>query len=171
MQVVVLMGGLGTRLKEFTADTPKSLVGVEGNPFFDYQLDLMQLWGFRKFVFLIGYRANMIEDHYGDGSDRGISIQYCYDGEELLGTGGAVRRAYDFLESDFILMYGDSFMDIDFEETLYRYEHGKKNGIQGLMTVLKNNNQFDKSNVVVRDGQLVLYDKHHAIPEMDYIDY
>ena len=81
MQVVVLMGGLGTRLKEFTADTPKSLVEVEGRPFFDYQLDLMQLWGFRKFVFLIGYRANMIEDHYGDGSDRGISIQYCYDGD------------------------------------------------------------------------------------------
>ncbi len=171
MQVVVLMGGLGTRLKEFTADKPKSLVEVEGKPFFDYQLDLMQLWGFRKFVFLIGYRANMIEDHYGDGSDRGISIQYCYDGEELLGTGGAVRRAYDLLEEDFILMYGDSFMDIDFDETLYRYDKGKQNGMQGLMTVLKNNNQFDKSNAVVRDGQLVLYDKHHPTPEMDYIDY
>lgn len=171
MQVVVLMGGLGTRLKEFTADTPKSLVMVEEKPFFDYQLELMQLWGFRKFVFLIGYRANMIEEHYGDGSDRKLSIQYCYDGEELLGTGGAVRRAYDLLEDDFILMYGDSFMDIDFEETLYRYAKGKQNGMQGLMTVLKNNNQFDKSNAVVRDGQLVLYDKHHPTPEMDYIDY
>lgn len=171
MQVVVLMGGLGTRLKEFTKEKPKSLVEVEGRPFFDYQFELMRGKGFCKFVFLIGYKADMIEEHYGDGSTYGVSIQYCYDGEELLGTGGAVRRAYDYLEDDFILMYGDSFMDIDFEETLYRYEVGKKQGMQGLMTVLKNNNQFDKSNAVVRDGQLVLYDKHHVTPEMDYIDY
>jgi len=171
MQVVVLMGGLGTRLKEFTQERPKSLVEVEGRPFFDYQLDLMIQWGFCKFVFLIGYRADMIEDYYQDGSTRGISIQYCYDGETLLGTGGAVRRAYDYLEDDFILMYGDSFMDIDFEETLYRYEKGKQQGMQGLMTVLKNNNQFDKSNAHVEDGQLVLYDKHHPTPKMAYIDY
>ena len=171
VQVAVLMGGLGTRLKNYTKDCPKSLVDVCGRPFFDYQLDLLTAWGFKKFVFLIGYKADMIEEHYGDGSSRGISIKYSYDGEKLLGTGGAVRRALDLLEDDFLLMYGDSFMDIDYAETLYRYERGKAAGARALMTVLRNNNRFDKSNVVMDGGRLALYDKHNPTPEMDYIDY
>ncbi len=171
VQVVVLMGGLGTRLKNFTKECPKSLVEVNGKPFFDHQLELLCAWGFKKFVFLVGYRAQMVEDRYGDGSSRGISIRYSYDGEKLLGTGGAVRRALSFLEDDFLLIYGDSFMDIDYAETLYRYERGKKEGYRALMSVLCNNNRFDKSNVVMDGGRLVLYDKHNPVPGMDYIDY
>lgn len=171
MQVVVLMGGLGSRLKDYTKECPKPLVDVSGKPFFDYQLELLMAWGFKKFLFLVGYRANMIEDYYGNGNDRGISIEYCYDGEELLGTLGAVRRAYDYLEDDFMLIYGDSFMDIDYAETVYRYEMGKAKGQKALMTVLRNNNRFDKSNVVMNEGTLVLYDKVNTTPEMDYIDY
>lgn len=171
MQVVVLMGGLGTRLKDYTKACPKPLVEVNNKPFFEYQLNLLQAWGFKKFLFLIGYKADMIEKYFGDGSDRDISISYCYDGKELLGTGGAVRRAYSMLEDDFMLIYGDSFMDIDYAETLYRYSAGKSKGARALMTVLCNNNRFDKSNVVMRDGELVLYDKHNPSDDMDYIDY
>ncbi len=171
VQVVVLMGGLGTRLKDHTKNCPKSLVDVCGRPFFDHQLDLLCAWGFKKFVFLIGYRADMIEEHFKDGSDRGISITYSYDGEKLLGTGGAVRRAMPYLEDDFLLIYGDSFMDIDYAETLYRYQRGKESGARALMTVLRNNNRLDKSNVVMKDGELVLYDKHEPTPDMEYIDY
>jgi len=171
VQVAVLMGGLGTRLKDYTKTCPKALVEVNGRPFFDYQLDLLIAWGFRKFVFLIGYKADMVEEYYGDGSSRGISISYSYDGEKLLGTGGAVRRACKYLEDDFLLIYGDSFMDIDYAETLYRYERGKAEGARALMTVLRNNNRFDKSNVIMSDGRLTLYDKHNPTPDMDYIDY
>ncbi len=171
VQVVVLMGGLGTRLKDYTKQCPKSLVDVCGKPFFDYQLDLLTAWGFCKFVFLIGYKADMIEEYYGDGSSRGISIKYSYDGEKLLGTGGAVRRAIGLLEDDFLLIYGDSFMDIDYAETVYRYQRGKAEGARALMTVLCNSNRFDKSNVVMDGGRLVLYDKHNPVPEMNYIDY
>lgn len=171
VQVVVLMGGLGTRLKNFTKECPKSLVEVCGKPFFDYQLDLLTAWGFKKFVFLVGYKSDMIEEHFGDGSSRGISITYSYDGEKLLGTGGAVRRALDLLEDDFLLIYGDSFMDIDYAETLYRYERGKAAGARALMSVLGNNDRFDKSNVVMKDGAIALYDKHNTTPEMDHIDY
>lgn len=171
VQVVVLMGGLGTRLKEYTKDCPKSLVRVGSKPFFDYELELLMQWGFRRFLFLIGYQADMIEEYYGDGSDRNISIQYCMDGEKLLGTGGAVRRALPYLDEDFLLIYGDSFMDINYEESVYRYYQGKENGNRALMTVLKNNDSFDKSNVIVKDGKIVLYDKHNTVPEMEYIDY
>lgn len=171
IQVVVLMGGLGTRLKEFTKECPKPLVQVCDKPFFDYSLELLKKAGFKKYLFLIGYRAEMIEEYYGDGSSQGITIDYCYDGEKLLGTGGAVRRAYDKLEDDFLLMYGDSFMDIDYEETVYRYFEGKKTGKKAVMTVLRNNNMFDKSNVVMENGEIVLYDKHNPTPEMNSIDY
>ena len=171
VQVVVLMGGLGTRLKNITKECPKSLADVAGRPFFDYQLELLIAWGFRKFVFLIGYRAEMIEEHYGDGSRYGISIQYSHDGEKLLGTGGAVRHAAGLLEDDFLLMYGDSFMDIDYAETLYRYERGKAAGARALMTVLRNGNRFDKSNVAMDHDRIALYDKHNPTPEMDHIDY
>lgn len=171
IQVVVLMGGLGTRLKEFTKECPKSLVNVNGKPFFEYSLDLMIKAGFKKFLFLIGYKAEMIEDYFGDGSRYGIKIDYCYDGKELLGTGGAVRRALDLIEEDFLLMYGDSFMDINYEECVYRYFKGKESGRRAIMTVLKNNNMFDKSNVIMKDGKIVLYDKVNMTPEMEYIDY
>lgn len=171
MQVVVLMGGLGTRLKDYTKQCPKPLVKVNDKPFFEYQLDLLMAWGFKKFLFLIGYKADMIEEYFGDGSDREITIDYCYDGKELLGTGGAVRRAYNKLEDDFMLIYGDSFMDIDYAEALYRYDKGKQNGARALMTVLCNNNRFDKSNVVMDGNKLVLYDKHNPTADMDYIDY
>lgn len=171
MQVAVLMGGLGTRLLEYTKECPKPLVDVCGKPFFHYQLTLMAKQGFKKFLFLIGYRAEMIEEYFGDGSAYGVSIRYCYDGKELLGTGGAVRRAFPYLEDDFLLMYGDSFMDIDFEESLYRYEEGKKQGAKALMTVLLNQGKYDKSNVIMQDGRLVLYDKKNPLPEMNAIDY
>lgn len=171
MQVAVLMGGLGTRLKEYTRDCPKPLVDVCGKPFFHYQLTLMAKQGFKRFVFLIGYRAEMIEEYFGDGSAYGVSIRYCYDGKELLGTGGAVRRAFPLLEDEFLLMYGDSFMDIDFRESLHRYEEGKKHGARALMTVFKNQNRFDRSNVILKDGELVLYDKETPLPEMNAIDY
>ncbi len=171
IQVVVLMGGLGTRLKEHTKQCPKSLVQVCSRPFFDYELELLKQWGFRRFLFLIGYQADMIEEYYHDGSKRGVSIEYCMDGEKLLGTGGAIRHALKQLDEDFLLIYGDSFMDINYEETVYRYFKGKENGQQALMTVLKNKDRFDKSNVIVRDGKIVLYDKHHTVPEMEYIDY
>ena len=115
MQVVVLMGGLGSRLKEQTLNCPKPLVPVHGKPFFEYELMLLLHAGFKRFVFLVGYRAGMIEEYFGDGSRYGedISIRYSYDGETLLGTGGAVIRALSLLEEDFMLVYADSFMDVD----------------------------------------------------------
>nr|MCR5687218.1 HAD-IIIA family hydrolase [Lachnospiraceae bacterium] len=94
-----------------------------------------------------------------------------YDGEKLLGTGGAVRHALHYLEDDFLLIYGDSFMDIDYAETVYRYERGKAAGAKALMTVLKNGNRYDRSNVEMDGGRLVIYDKHNRTERMDHIDY
>lgn len=171
VQVVVMMGGMGTRLKGCTHERPKPLADVNGKPFFAWQLQLLKSAGFRKFVLCVGYRAPEIEQYFGDGTACGIHITYSRDGERLLGTGGAIRKALPYLESDFMVVYGDSFMDIDYTEVLYRYYAGKKNGKRALMTILKNENRFDKSNVIYRDGKIELYDKHRQDPAMQYIDY
>lgn len=171
IQVVVLMGGLGSRLGEETRNRPKTLADINGTPFFDYQLRLLKSYGFRKFLFLVGYMAGQIEEHYGDGSRYGVGIVYSYDGERLLGTGGAVRRAYGKLEEDFLLLYGDSFMDIDYKETIYRYFRGKQIGCHALMTVMENHDSLDRSNVIYKDGRILLYDKKNGKAEMHYVDY
>lgn len=171
MQVVVLMGGLGTRLESQTRHCPKPLLRVQGKPFFEYQLNLMRQAGFKKFLFCVGYHAKMIEEYFGDGSSFGVEISYSYDGETLLGTGGAVRNALPMLEEDFLLIYGDSFMDINYFEVVVRYLQGLQAGKKALMTVMQNNNQFDKSNVICKDGEILLYDKRSCNSDMDYIDY
>jgi len=171
MQVVVLMGGLGTRLGDYTRTCPKPLMDISGKPFFTCQLELMRLAGFRKFVFCLGYRAEQIEEVYGDGSAFGVQIRYSFDGPSLLGTGGAVRKALPLLEENFLLIYGDSFMDINFFEVLVRYWEGVAEGRPALMTVMRNGGRYDKSNVLCRNGRIELYDKRSPLPEMDYIDY
>lgn len=171
MQVAVLMGGLGTRLGDYTRDCPKPLLEIQGKPFFAYQLDLMRQAGFERFVFCLGHQAEQIEAYFGDGSRFGVQIVYSYDGEALLGTGGAVRKALPLLEEDFLLIYGDSFMDINYFEVVVRYWQGLRAGKRALMTVMRNNDRFDKSNVVYCDGEIILYDKKAPQVGMEYIDY
>lgn len=172
MQVVVLLGGLGTRLREVTLDTPKPMIDINGYPFFYYQMELMKWYGFRKFLFLVGYKGSIVEDYFGDGEKFGVKIEYSYDGDKLLGTGGAVRNALEFLEEDFLIIYGDSYMDINYEEVIYNYNVLKDTeNKKGLMTVFKNNNSFDKSNVVYKNNSLLCYDKMNITSDMHYIDY
>ena len=176
VQVVVMMGGIGSRLGSLVKDTPKPLLPVCGRPFFEYELDLLKAAGFCSFLFCTGYLSSEIEDHFGNGSSFGVEIRYKKDGVDaegkpvLLGTGGALRNALEDLEEDFLLVYADSFMDIDYREVVCRYYDEKEKGALSLMTLLHNGGRFDKSNVIYRDGRLVLYEKEPS-PEMDYIDY
>lgn len=201
VQVVVMMGGVGSRLGDIVASCPKPLLPVgagmpsvsagsdgeraqdgilckqNGVPFFEYELRLLIVAGFRRFLFCTGYLSNEIEDYFGGGEKFGVDITYQKDSQDedgnavLLGTGGALRHACPKLDEDFLLVYADSFMDIDYREVVYRYFEAKKDGALSLMTLLHNGGRFDKSNVIYRDGELKLYDKENATPEMDYIDY
>ena len=164
----ILAGGLATRLRPYTERIPKALVDLAGRPFIDHQLELLRRNGIRRVVFCLGYLGEMVEQHCGDGSKLGMELKYSYDGEKLLGTGGALRRASHLLGDAFWVMYGDSYMDIDYPDVL---KHFSASDALGLMTVLKNANQWDRSNVVFQDGDLKRYDKKNQTPNMHYIDY
>ncbi|HEV7302229.1 MAG TPA: nucleotidyltransferase family protein [Tepidisphaeraceae bacterium] len=167
--VALLAGGLATRLRPITEKIPKALVDLAGRPFIDWQLDLLAENGIRHVVMCLGYLGEMVRDHCGDGSARGMRLEYSFDGEKLMGTGGALLRARHLLGNDaFWVMYGDSYMDIAYRDVLAAFA---RSDALGLMTVLRNGNQWDTSNVIFQDGQLVRYDKKNRTPEMQYIDY
>ena len=166
--VALLAGGLATRLRPVTEKIPKALVELAGKPFIDHQLELLHRNGIRKVVFCLGYLGEMVEKHLGDGSRFGMQLRYAYDGEKLLGTGGAIKRAAHLLDDVFWVMYGDSYMDIDYPAVLRDFF---TRDVLGLMTVLRNNNQWDRSNVVFEGGKLLKYDKKNQTPDMRYIDY
>jgi len=164
----VLAGGLATRLRPFTEAMPKAMVEVAGRPFIDHQLDLLRRHGMRHVVLCLGYRGEQVEAHLGDGASRGLELRYSYDGPRLLGTGGALKRAAPLLGDVFWVLYGDSYMDIDYAAVL---EDFRARDLLGLMTVLRNEGRWDRSNAVFRDGRLVRYDKRRQAPDMTYIDY
>jgi len=166
--VALLAGGLATRLRPITEKIPKALVELAGRPFIDWQLDLLAENGIRQVVMCLGYLGEMVRDHCGDGSSRGMTLQYSFDGEKLMGTGGAILRARPMLGDAFWVMYGDSYMDIDYPAVLAAFDRSKA---LGLMTILRNCNKWDTSNVIFQDGQLIRYDKRNRVPEMQYIDY
>jgi len=167
LPVALLAGGLATRLRPITATIPKALVEVAGRPFIDHQLALLRRNGIRRIVLCLGYLGEQVQAHLGDGAVIDMELHYCFDGERLLGTGGALRRAAPLLGQVCWVMYGDSYLDIDYRAVLRAFS----SDALGLMTVLRNGNRWDRSNVVFRAGQLLQYDKRTQTPEMAYIDY
>jgi len=168
LTVAILAGGLATRLRPITETIPKALVEVAGKPFIVHQLGYLRVQGISQVVLCVGYRGDMIRDVVGNGASLGLKVSYSEDGPSLLGTGGALAKAIDLLGDHFFVLYGDSFLPLNFSVVQSAYEESK---LPALMTVLKNQNQWDKSNVLFVDGQLLEYNKRAPRPEMTYIDY
>ena len=166
--VAILAGGLATRLYPVTRTIPKSMIDLSGKPFIIHQLELLKKKGITRIVICAGYLGEQVKDFLKDGTEYGISIDYTFDGDKLLGTGGALKKALPLLGDIFFVMYGDSYLDTDFKVILdYFLPHDK----MGLMTVYKNENLWDRSNIIYSDGKILKYDKKDISPEMKYIDY
>lgn len=166
--VALLAGGLATRLRPITESIPKAMVEVAGRPFIEHQLALLRRNGIRRVVLCLGYLGEQIERYLGDGAAFGMELRYSHDGGRLLGTGGALRRALPLLSEVFWVLYGDSYMDIDYRAVFAHFAAGHA---KGLMTVIQNEDRWDRSNVVFREGRLVCYSKRAPTPEMKHIDY
>ena len=166
--VAILAGGLATRLRPLTEKVPKLLIEVAGEPFLSHQLQLLQKAGLTRVVLCVGHLGEMIVDRYGDGRSWGVQIDYSFDGPRLLGTGGALIRALPLLGDAFYVLYGDSYLPIDYLDVGRAF---LASGRQGLMTVYENRGQYDSSNVWFEDGRIRVYDKKNKVPQMHHIDY
>jgi NDP-sugar pyrophosphorylase family protein len=166
--VAILAGGLATRLRPTTEEAPKALLEVAGQPFLAHQLQLLKASGIRKVVLCVGYRGEMIEREFQDGSQLGVELSYSLDGPELLGTGGAIKKALPLLGKQFLVLYGDSYLPIDYTEPVRAF---LASGKAGLMTVFRNEDRWDTSNVWFDDGVIRSYNKKQQTSDMRYIDY
>ncbi|MHB8270368.1 sugar phosphate nucleotidyltransferase [Bradyrhizobium sp.] len=172
MQCVILAGGMGTRIVERSGGLPKALIPVLGKPFLFYQLEWLARQNVRDVVLSVGYKGDLIRAAVGNGSDFELSVTYADEGNVLRGTGGALRYVADLglLQKSFFVMYGDSYLPVDLCPVWRTSEQGQV----ATMTVLRNEGRWDKSNVIFRNGTLLLYDKFAAAPaalDMDYIDF
>lgn len=168
LPVAILAGGLGTRLGELCRNKPKPLIEVAGRPFIHHQLRLLARSGVKRVVILAGYLGNLIEESVGDGSEFGLETAWSFDWPDLLGTGGALAKAAPLLGDRFMVLYGDSWLDVDYLAVAEAFE---RSGLPALMTVHLNDDRYDRSNAVYEDGLVTVYDKAWRPPRMRHVDY
>jgi len=166
--VAILAGGLATRLRPLTETLPKSMLLINGEPFIAHQLRLLEAQGITEVVLCTGFLGEQIESFVGDGRQFGVRVRYSQDGENPLGTAGAIRQALPLLSESFFVLYGDSYLTCNFAAVEQIFS---SSGKPGLMTVYANHGLFDRSNVEFSAGKIRIYDKRKAAPEMHHIDY
>jgi N-acetyl-alpha-D-muramate 1-phosphate uridylyltransferase len=168
LPVVILAGGLATRLRPLTEKIPKALVEVAGRPFLEHQIELLKSNSIVEVVLCVGYLGEMIEQRYGDGEVLGVRLRYSFDGPKLLGTGGATKKASATLTGSFFVLYGDSYLNIRYQAVAAAFHEAGK---PALMTVYANADAWDTSNVWFDNGRIRLYSKREKRHEMRHIDY
>jgi len=174
MQCVILAGGLGTRIASVAPAVPKALIPVAGEPFAHHQLSLLEASGVREVVYCVGHRGDAIRAFVGSGSRWNLHVSYVDEGRMLRGTAGALRLAFEsgVLRPVFFVLYGDSYLPIDYRAVWAAFEQAA--GMEALMTVFRNDQRWDLSNVIFDGQRVLLYDKSRKDPragEMVYIDY
>lgn len=168
LPVAILAGGLATRLRPLTTTIPKSMIEILGKPFVHWQLRLLAQQGFEEVVFCLAYKSEMICDFVGNGAEYGLKVCYSYDGDQQLGTGGAITKALPLLGKRFMVLYGDSYLPVDFKLIEDVFNQSR---MPGLMIVFQNDGRFDASNVVFSDGYVRRYAKGEVSEDMRYVDY
>ena len=168
LPVAILAGGLATRLRPQTEAIPKALIDVNGEPFVAHQLRLLRARGIDQVVLCIGYLGEQIVQVVGDGSQFRLQVAYAFDGPTLLGTAGALKQALPLLDESFFVLYGDSYLQCDYRAIQGAFERGGK---LALMTVYRNEGNWDTSNVEFADGRVLAYSKQQRTPRMKHIDY
>ncbi len=163
--LIILSGGLGTRVSHISGELPKSLIPINGEPFLLHQLRLLQKSGFRDIILSVKHKENEIRRFVENNRLNDLSIEVISDGQLSLGTGGAVLKCMKNIGPEFIVMYGDSYLNINFNKF---YLFSKE--FPSCMVIYKNNNKFDKSNVKKITGSKINYIKGVNDSDYNYID-
>jgi len=168
-QVVILAGGIGTRIQSVAQGKPKALIAVQGRPFIEHQLELLHSCGCREVLLCVGHLGEQIQRCVGDGARYGLHVAYSWeDPAHLLGTGGALVNALPLLCETFMVMYGDSYLPIDYAAFAAAFVAANT---PALMSVFRNEGRWDHSNVRVERQQVVYYDKRAPAGAANCIDY
>ncbi len=168
MQAAILAGGLGTRLRPLTIKVPKAMAPVNGRPFLEYELELLASHGVDDVVLCVGYMGEQIRGHFGDGSRFGVRIRYSSEGERLLGPIGALKMAERMLREEFFVTYGDAYLRLDYRKMMDALLEREE---LGVMAVYRNQGRYGRSDVVVKDGFVTVYDKEESAPGMEWINF
>lgn len=168
LPVAILAGGPAKRLRPLTEVIPKALIDINGEPFVAHQLRLLRVKGISRVIICAGYLGEMIQEVVGDGRRFGIQVEFSYDGPQLMGTAGAIKKALPLLGQAFFILYGDSYLTCDYRRIRTAFE---ESGRTALMTVFHNDGRWERSNVEFTGGQILAYDKQNQTPRMHYIDY
>jgi len=168
LPVAILAGGPAMRLRPITETIPKAMVQVAGQPFLFHQLDWLRKEGVKQVVLCVGHLGEQIRAAVGDGASFGIAVEYSFDGNRLLGTGGALKKALPKLGDAFFVLYGDTYLRCSFAEVERAFRSAGK---PALITVLKNDGRWDRSNVLFSQERLLRYDKRNPSNAMQHIDY
>ncbi len=121
MKAIILAGGLGTRLRPLTDETPKPLLPISGKPIIEHAILNFKIHGIKDIVLSIGYRAEKIKEYFGDGSEWGVNIEYCIENAPL-GTGGAIKKAAQNIEGTFLAINGDNLADFDWTKAIKNHQ-------------------------------------------------
>ena len=167
MQMVILAGGAATRLGALTQQTAKGMLPIAGKPFLLYQLELLKRSGVEDVLFCIGHLGEQIREYFGDGKRLGLKIAYSQETGTLLGTGGCLKNAERLLNDTFMVMYGDTYLRIDYALIWKAHEAHPQDG---LMVVYRNENLYDRSNLIVENGFVTEYSYEPSAKRV-YIDY
>ncbi len=146
-QLVILAGGQGTRLKDRLGDLPKPMIPIAGRPLLEHQIELARAHGFTDVLLFVHYRADLIQQHLGDGSRFGLRLQYIVETEPL-GTAGATLAGFDQLAERFAMMYGDTMVNVDLTRLWNAHE---ASGADATLFLHPNNHPLD-SDLVEMDA-------------------
>ena len=161
-EAIILSGGKGTRIKQYTKKIPKCLIKFNRKPFLYYQLRYLKNNGIDKVIISTGYYAEQIKSYLENKNF--IDIKIINDGLKPLGTGGAVLKSLDYLKDKFFIIYGDSYFNFDIKKL-------KKQEGLATMAVFENKNYYDKSNVIFRKKNKIIYSKKKLNTNFNFIDY
>ena len=162
--IIILAGGKATRLRPLTKNIPKSMVLVNKKPFIEYQLNQLKKYNFERIIISTGYKSKIIENYIKKKLDKKIII--IKDKKKNIGTGAAIKECVKKIKKNFFVIYGDSYLNINYEEVYKKFLKKKKNF---LITVFKNQNKYDKSNLFIKNNIVLEYNKNSSLAK--HIDY
>jgi histidinol-phosphate phosphatase family protein len=144
-QLVILAGGKGTRLRERLGDLPKSMIPIGGKPLLEHQIELARKHAFTDIVIFAGYRADAIQNHFGQGDKLGVQLRYEIESEPL-GTAGAVLAGLESLAEHFAVIYGDVMVNVDLERIWRKH---LASGADATLLLHPNDHPFDSDLVEI----------------------